>query len=160
MNETTPKGFRPRNGRYLLNTDGGVKNDGRRSTGDPPGEAAIGVVLSDPDDRLVLEFKEAIGPETIPGSEYRALMKGLQIARKYGITKIRAFVDNQLVVDQLNGVARVKNAALRIHYDHVLGILEGFSDWRVYWVPRERNKGADDLVRQVLYPDKVRNRKT
>jgi len=81
MTEIGTPGSIPRKGRYLLNTDGGMKNDGRRSSGDEPGEAAIGVVLNDPDDRPIMTFKGAIGPETIQAAEYRALIKGLQIAR-------------------------------------------------------------------------------
>jgi ribonuclease HI len=143
---------RPKKGRYLLNTDGGVLADGNRSHGDPPGEAAIGVVLNDPDDRPVQVFKAAIGPESIPGAEYRALIKGLEIALEHGVDKIRAFVDNQLVVDQIAGLAKVKDSVLKEYHSQTMGLLGRFSDQRVYWIPRERNTEADSLVREVLYP--------
>ena len=140
-------------GRYLLNTDGGMANDGQRSSEDEPGEAAIGVVLNDPDDRSVTTFKEAIGPDTIQGAEYRALIKGLELALDHGITKIRAYVDNQLVVDQINNLANVKSEHLKPFHSEALALLQRFTDQRVYWVPRERNRIADKLVREVLYPD-------
>lgn len=54
-------GFALKRGRYLLNTDGGM----RRSSDDEPGEAAIGVVLNEPGDRPVTTFKQRIGTETI-----------------------------------------------------------------------------------------------
>ncbi|CAN5770719.1 ribonuclease HI family protein [soil metagenome] len=139
-------------GRYLLNTDGGMKSDGRRPSDDQPGEAAIGVVLNDPDDRLVQTINEAIGRETIQGAEYRAVIKGLELALDLGIDKIRAYVDNQLVVDQVNGLAKVNSEHLKPHYEKALALLERFTDQRVYWVPRERNKDADALVRAKLYP--------
>jgi len=88
LRRETPE-FVLRKGRYLLNTDGGMVNDGRRSSDDEPGEAAIGVVLRDSDDRPVTTFKERIGPETIQGAEYRALIEGLEIARGLKIGKIR-----------------------------------------------------------------------
>ena len=140
------------NGRYLLNTDGGVKNNGPRSPGDDPGEAAIGIVLNDPRDRPVTTFNAAIGPETIQGAEYRALITGLEIAREYRITKIRAFVDNQLVVDHIHGCAQVRSDYLAPFHKAVTDLLKKFPDQRVYWVPRERNKEADALVREILYP--------
>jgi len=144
--------FTLRGGRYLLNTDGGMKNDGARAPGDEPGEAAIGVVLNDPKDRLVRTHSETIGRETIQGAEYRALIKGLELALDNGITKIRAFVDNQLVVDQIDGRAQVDSEHLKPLHEKALTTLSKFSDQRVYWVPRERNKNADALVRAVLYP--------
>ena len=144
--------FTLRRGRYLLNTDGGVKSDGKRASGDKPGEAAIGLALHDPGDHLVEAWSETIGREIIQGAEYRALIKGLELALDHGIDKIRAFVDNQLVVDQINGRAKVNSEHLKPHYEKALDVLGRFTDQRVYWVPRERNKDADALVRAKLYP--------
>ena len=134
-------------GRYLLNTDGGMV---KRSVGDKFGEAAIGVVLNEPGDRAFQIFRDRIGPEMIQGAEYKALIKGLELALEYGIGKIRVYVDNQLVVDQINALAAVKSDHLRPYHDRTLALLNKFSDQRVYWVPRERNKEADKLVREAL----------
>lgn len=152
MTEHVSPGFELKKGRYLLNTDGGMVNDGRRSSGDEPGEAAIGVVLSDPGDRVVTTFKDRIGPETIQGAEYRALIKGLKIALEHKIGKIRVYVDNQLVVDQINDLADVNSDRLRPLHREALSLLGEFEDQRVYWVPRERNTTADKLVGEVLEP--------
>ena len=152
MAHTSKTGFEGMKGRYLLNTDGGMKSDGSRSSGDEPGEAAIGVVLNDPNDRTVRTFKGPIGPETIQGAEYKALIKGLKLCIELGIDRIRAYVDNQLVVDQVNGLAKVKDEDLKLYHAKAMDLLNKFSDQRVYWVPRERNKAADALVREVLYP--------
>jgi ribonuclease HI len=138
-------------GRYLLNTDGGVRNSGHQSPGDDPGEAAIGVVISDPGDHEVAVDSARIGPETVQGAEYRALMRGLELASELGIDKIRAFLDNQLVVDQINHMAAVRNENLKYLHGKTLDLLQKFPDHRVYWVPRERNKRADALVRAELY---------
>ncbi|CAN5490900.1 hypothetical protein BH20ACT21_BH20ACT21_04610 [soil metagenome] len=68
-------------GRYLLNTDGGMK----RLVDGQPGEAAIGVVLNEPGDRAFQIFRDRIGgPETIQGAEYKALIKGLELALEHG----------------------------------------------------------------------------
>lgn len=152
MRNSAPIEFVLKKGRYLLNTDGGTRSSGRRSRGDEPDEAAIGIVLNDPDDRPVTRVREAIGRETIQGAEYRALIKGLQLVLDYGILKVRVFVDNQLVVDQINALSDVKSDRLKGLHADVCSLLQRFDDERVYWVPRERNKDADGLVREALYP--------
>ena len=86
------------------------------------------------------------------GAEYRALIKGLEIALEHGIDKIRAYVDNQLVVDQINDLARVNSDRLKPLHSKANDLLAEFADQRVYWVPRERNVVADALVREALYP--------
>lgn len=113
-----------------MNTDGGM----RRSSDDEPGEgeAAIGVVLNEPGDRRVTTFKERIGKETIQGAEYRALIEGLEIAFEHEIGKFRVYVDNQLVVDQINDLARVKSDHLKPLHCKALALLKQFDDQRVY----------------------------
>ena len=133
-------------GRYLLNTDSGVKRDG----------AALGWVLSDPDDHLIATHAEKIKPEVIrgapiPGAEYCALISGLKFAHESRIRKLRAYVDNQTVVDQLNeDGAKVRNETLKRLWREATDLLGQFKDTRVYWIPRERNQVADALVRIQL----------
>jgi ribonuclease HI len=137
----------PKPGRYLLNTDAGVRK----------GKAAIGVVLSDPDDNLVAIRSEKIGRAMIQEAEYKALIRGLELALDHGIQKVRAYLDNQLVVDQINGLAAVNSKTLVPLHGEALELLKKFPDQRrcpcqkVYWVPRERNKAADALVKRELY---------
>jgi ribonuclease HI len=140
-------------GRYLLNTDGGVRNSGHNAPGTVLGEAAIGVVLCDPSDHEVKTDARLTGLASIQGAEYRALIRGLELARSLGMGKIRAFLDNQIVVGQINEEAAVKSAELKPLYARTGRLLDGFSDCRVYWVPRARNKRADGLVHSVLYPN-------
>jgi ribonuclease HI len=54
-----------------------------------------------------------IRKETIQGTEYRALIKGLELALERGIKHIRAYMDNQILVDQINDRARLKNDRLK-----------------------------------------------
>jgi ribonuclease HI len=147
---TEPADSPLKDGRYLLNTDASVESDGHPEHGDAPGEAAIGIVLHDPHDREVTTYSQKIGPHTIPEAEYKALIKGLEIALDLRIEKIRAFVDNQLVVDQIHGLAAVKSELLKPLHAQVIETLKRFPDHRVYWVPRERNQGADQLAGDEL----------
>ena len=87
---------------YLLNADGSGTG-----TIDTPAQGAIGVVLRDPDCHLIAEISKRIGPAINTVAEYRALIEVLKLARSRGIQRIRVFLDSELVVDQVNGRAKV-----------------------------------------------------
>jgi len=93
---------------YLLKTDGAGTG-----TIDNPAQGAIGVVLRDPDGQLIEEISKPIGPAINTVAEYRALIEGLKLARSRGIQRIRVFLDSELVVDQVNGCAKVGKEHIR-----------------------------------------------
>jgi ribonuclease HI len=147
LERTLPK----KRGYYLLNTDGGMVNDGKRKPGDAAGTAAIAVVLKNSRDRLVKKFAKSIGPATNDVAEYEALIVGLAFALSLGVERIRVYVDSEVVVDQMNLVSKVNQKDLRDLHKKARDLLQQFADFRISWVPRERNQEADGLVRGVLY---------
>jgi ribonuclease HI len=138
----------------LLNTDGGMVNDGRRKRGDPPGDAAVAVVLSkikNNKEVLIEGFSGAIGPATNDVAEYTALVEGLRFALSEGVQRIRIYVDSEFLVDQVNHRTEVKQEDLRPLHNEAHDLLHRFLDHRVSWIPRQRNANADALVRSILY---------
>src|SRR6476661_8007737 len=102
-----PAGLKP--GTYLLNTDAG-------NSGDRLGRAAIGALLRARARRRLVtvdQISEAIDPATHNVAEYRALIEGLKLARRHGVQRIRVYMDSELAVDQMNGVAAVKQEDLK-----------------------------------------------
>ncbi|MGE0065822.1 MAG: ribonuclease HI family protein [Parvibaculaceae bacterium] len=130
---------------YLLKTDGSGTG-----TVDNPAEGAIGVVLRDPDGQLIEQISEAIGPAINTVAEYRALIEGLKLARGRGIQRIRVFVDSELVVDQVNGRAKVGKEHIRPLHAEACSLLEEFPNIRVSWIPRKWNDEADALATEAL----------
>lgn len=126
---------------YLLKTDGSGTG-----TTDNPAQGAIGVVLSDPDGQLIEEVSKPIGPAINTVAEYRALIEGLKLARSRGIQRIRVFLDSELVVDQVNGRAKVGKGAHQTLYVEACSLLQEFSNIRVSWIPRKWNAEADALA--------------
>ena len=61
--------------KITIYTDGGARNN--------PGPAGIGVVLYDEKKKIIETYKEYIGDATNNQAEYRALIKGLELAEKY-----------------------------------------------------------------------------
>ena len=118
-----------------------------------PGPAAIGAVVFDPttDPPTVLaEVSERIGSTTNNVAEYRALVAGLEAARKFNARRIEVRLDSELLVRQLEGRYRVKDAKLRPWFEQAKALLTGWPEVDVAHVRREQNTAADALVNQAL----------
>jgi ribonuclease HI len=128
--------------RLVVNVDGGSRGN--------PGQAAIAAVVSTPEGEVVEERGERIGVATNNVAEYRALLLGIERARALGANEVELIGDSQLIVRQVNGQYRVKDAALRELNVEVMRALRQFESWTVRDVRRELNAEADRLVNQVL----------
>lgn len=129
-------------GMWILMTDGASRGN--------PGEAAIGYVLSDPAGQTVIEHGEVIGLATNNVAEYRAVIAGLEKAASMGIRQIKVRSDSQLLVRQLLGQYRVRNAGLKPLYERVRDVARKFERTVFEHVPREENRRADELADEAL----------
>ena len=129
-------------GKFTLNTDGGARGN--------PGPAAIGVTLQSENGESIFEHKEKIGITTNNVAEYRALIKGLELALQNGVQDIECILDSELVVKQVNGLYRVKEGNLKILHGEVKNLLAKFNSHQVKHVRRKDNSRADKLVNQAL----------
>jgi ribonuclease HI len=130
---------------YLLNTDGSGTG-----TVDNPAQGSIGIVLRDPNGYVIVEISERIGPAINTVAEYQALIEGLKLAHRRGIPRIRVFLDSELVVEQVNGRAKVRKEHIRPLHAEACALLEAFPSIRVSWVPRKWNTEADALATRAL----------
>jgi ribonuclease HI len=125
--------------------DGGARGN--------PGPAAIGAVVLDPSTEPPTELarvSERIGVTTNNVAEYRALVAGLEAAREFPARKISVRADSQLVIRQLEGRYRVKQAHLRPLYEEARALLARYGEVDLAHVPREDNVVADALVNAAL----------
>ncbi len=125
-----------------LNTDGGARGN--------PGPAGIGIFLQDLDGELVLEHAESIGETTNNVAEYKALIKGLELALESGVTEIDAYVDSELVASQVRGEWKIKNEALRPLAIKAEVLLRKFDKATLHHVRREKNAEADRLANRAM----------
>jgi ribonuclease HI len=117
-----------------------------------PGPSGIGVVINltgGYSGHKCHRISEYIGIATNNVAEYSALLKGLETARSLGIQHINIYMDSELLVRQIKGIYRVKNANLIPLWKNAMDILKDFSDYSVTHVPREMNKEADYLARRA-----------
>jgi ribonuclease HI len=129
-------------GKLTVNVDGGARGN--------PGPAAIGVIVRDGGGEVLQERGERIGEATNNVAEYRALLLGLEIARELGATDLELIGDSELVVRQVEGRYKVKNAGMKELHDQVKRALRDFDSWSIRHVRRAENADADRLVNQAL----------
>lgn len=125
----------------VINTDGGSRGN--------PGPAAIGVVISTPDGAHLESFGEYIGETTNNQAEYSAVVRAIEEAAKYRPTRIRFLLDSELVVKQLNGQYKVKNADLMPLYSKIVQHIHN-QEVTFKHVRREQNTLADIEVNKAL----------
>jgi ribonuclease HI len=118
-----------------------------------PGPAAIGAVVLDPSTSpptRLAAVSEYIGTTTNNVAEYRALIAGLEAASEFGARRLNVRGDSMLVLKQVEGAWRVKQAHLRPLLDEVRALLVGYEHVDFAHVRREQNADADLLVNAAL----------
>ncbi len=128
--------------RFRLYTDGGARGN--------PGPAGIGARLLTAAGDVVEELADYIGKATNNVAEYQALIAGLEIALDRGVEHLDVFLDSELVVRQVNGRYKVKDAGLKPLHQQACLLLSKFHEVDVKHVRREQNAAADALVNQAI----------
>lgn len=122
----------------VVNVDGASKGN--------PGESGIGVAIFDKDSNLINEACDYLGVATNNVAEYRALILGIKLSTKYNAKRVLFKADSELMVKQIKGEYRVKNAQLKLLFTEAQSLLKKLSNWKIMHVPREENKEADLLA--------------
>ncbi len=104
------------------------------------------MVITGPDGELVAEIAEGIGLATNNVAEYTAAIRGLERARELDASRVLLRSDSRLLVEQLAGRFKVKNAALQRLHARARSLASEFEEVRFEHVPRERNAEADRLA--------------
>ena len=128
--------------RVVVHVDGGARGN--------PGPAAIAAVVATPEGEVIEGLGETIGKATNNVAEYRALLLGIERARQAGAAEVELVGDSELVVKQVKGEYRVKDAGLRELHGEVRAALSGFERWSIRHERREQNADADRLVNEAL----------
>ncbi len=148
--------------KYIIHTDGGSRGN--------PGNAAIGVVIEIARDGTsashgtpllspVTAFGKTIGVATNNVAEYTAVIEALKWMlekleirnSKFEKYQIFFYLDSTLVVNQLNGLFKVKDANMRMLMMKVRELEQQVGCRITYtYVPREQNSDADYQVNKAL----------
>jgi ribonuclease HI len=116
-----------------------------------PGEAGIGIAITDKDGRVVEEVSRLIGRATSAVAEYRALIEACRHTLVYKPESVIFFTDNQEVANHINGVFETRAPHIKHLIEIAIGLLNRFPRWRVNFVDRDANFGAPRLVEKAFH---------
>lgn len=110
----------------------------------------IGVLLVSPlgdhiPRSLRLDFSDGY-PATNNIQEYEACIMGLETAQELGIRQIEVFGDSNLVIRQILGDWKTRDAKLRPYHAYFELLVERFDELRYTHLPRSQNQFADALA--------------
>ena len=145
-----PGAARSTNG-FVVRTDGAARGN--------PGPASAGAVLlwlarSDArDPRAVPDasISDYLGIQTNNVAEYTAVVRAIALGIELGARRLELLLDSKLIVEQLAGRWRVKDAKLRLLWAEALKLLRTLPDgWTASHVPRAQNSLADAMCNEAI----------
>lgn len=126
-------------------TDGGSRGN--------PGPAAVGVIIKDTANKILHGFGQCIGTATNNVAEYQAVVVALQwlLQQPTKPQSIKFFLDSTLVVNQLNGLWKLKDSRLRQKVILIRQLEASLSTKITYTaISRAQNSRADLQVNLAL----------
>jgi len=129
--------------KVIVECDGGSRGN--------PGPAGFGCVVWSADHgTLLAEHKQAIGITTNNVAEYRALIAGLEEARRLGAAEVAVAADSKLIIEQMSGRWKVKHPDMAELHQQARALASTFDAVTYEWIPRERNAHADRLANEAM----------
>ena len=136
---------------FVVRADGAARGN--------PGPASAGAVLlslarpdarnprADPD----ASISDYLGIQTNNVAEYTAVVRGVALGLELGARRLELLLDSKLIVEQISGRWRVKDAKLRVLWAEVLKLLRQLPDgWTAAHVPRAQNSLADAMCNEAI----------
>jgi ribonuclease HI len=133
----------PRPAEYLVaHIDGGARGN--------PGPAGYGVVIEDQAGRRLAGLSEYLGHRTNNYAEYRGLLAALDYAVAHPPRALQVISDSELMVRQIKGIYKVRNAALLELYQQAKQKIRQLEWFEIGHVLREHNREADRLANEAM----------
>jgi ribonuclease HI len=129
--------------RYLIaHSDGGARGN--------PGPAGFGVIIQDEAGRKVAELSEYLGHQTNNFAEYQGLIAALEYAAEHGPKALKVISDSELLVRQIKGIYKVKNATLQDLHGRAKELIAQLEWFSIGHALREHNQDADRLANEAM----------
>lgn len=115
-----------------------------------PGPAGIGYHIVGPNGEVLASGGEFIGFATSRVAEYYALKTGCEKALELGLKTVRFVGDNLMMMNQMNGIYKVKNQDVLSIYMDIKRLAENFEACAFTHVAREQNAIADRQANEAV----------
>ncbi len=129
-------------------TDGGSRGN--------PGPSGLGYYIVGADGREIKRGGEFLGMSNSRLAEYYGLKEGIEQAIELGLKRVRFVSDSLMMVNQMNGIYKVKNSDLWQVHEDVLQLLTKLDSYSFVHVPRSQNAEADAEVNKVIDQNMLR----
>lgn len=111
-----------------------------------PGVAGSGSVVYDASGETLGEIAYVVGKKSTNNvAEYYGLIRGLEACAQIGATHVDVFMDSKLVVEQMTGRWKIKHPDMQKLAREARDLASSFEKVTYTWVPRAKNKKADEL---------------
>jgi len=135
---------------FVIRTDGASRAN--------PGHASAGAVLIalgrpdsyDPGAPPVASISDYLGIQTNNVAEYTAVVRALELAVQLEAREVDLLLDSLLIVEQVNGRWRVRDAKLQPLHAAARRLLGSFDRWSARHVRRAENFAADALCNEAI----------
>jgi ribonuclease HI len=128
---------------YLVaHSDGGARGN--------PGPAGYGVVIKDETGAKVAALSEYLGHQTNNFAEYQGLIGALEYAIEHGPKALKLISDSELLVKQIKGIYKVKNATLQDLHGRAKELIAHLDWFSIGHALREHNQEADRLANEAM----------
>ncbi len=129
--------------RYLVaHSDGGARGN--------PGPAGYGVVIEDQSGKKVAALSEYLGHQTNNFAEYQGLIAALEYAAQHEYKALKLISDSELLVRQIKGIYKVKNAVLQDLHARAKELIRQLDWFSIGHALREHNQEADRLANAAM----------
>lgn len=126
----------------IIYSDGGSRGN--------PGPSASGFVIMNDREHVIHEGGMYLGITTNNQAEYHGVRLALEKAKEMGVKTIDFRLDSLLVVNQVNGIYKIKNRELWPIHERIRELIGDFDKVTFTHVRREFNQLADGMVNKIL----------
>lgn len=126
----------------VAHIDGGARGN--------PGPAGYGVVIEDQNGQNVAALSEYLGHQTNNFAEYQGLIAALEFSVAKGHKALKVISDSELMVRQIKGIYKVKNAVLLDLHARARRLIAQLDWFSIGHVLRGHNQEADRLANAAM----------
>ena len=107
-------------------------------------------MIQDEKGQKVATLSQYLGHQTNNFAEYQGLIAALEYAIEHGHKALKVISDSELLVRQIKGIYKVKNATLQELHGRAKELIAQLEWFSIDHALREHNREADDLANQAM----------
>lgn len=113
-----------------------------------PGNAGIGIVILDSNDRQIGKVSDFIGARTKVTAAYMAVIRALQLAEYFQAKDVKIRTDAEILVKHIDGTVQITNKNLLRYYENLMDLLSRNIEAKIEYIPEHQNDKAKFFAQQ------------